>query len=148
MSLHEKFESDMKAALKEGDAIKLSVMRMLVTAIRQAGIDKNIKLIDDAEVLQILKRQIKQRRESIEQFKNGNRQDLTDKEVVELKVLEAYMPKQMGEDELSAIIKASIAESGAKTKAEAGKVMKLVMEKAKGLCDGKLVSQLVMKLLQ
>lgn len=148
MGLHEKFESDMKAALKDGDALKLSVMRMLVAAIRQVEIDKNIKLIDDAEALQILKRQIKQRRESIEQFRNGNRQDLADKEVVELKVLEAYMPEQLGEDELSAIIKAAIAESGAKAKSEAGKVMKLVMEKAKGLCDGKLVSQLVMKLLQ
>lgn len=147
MNLYEKFESEMKAALKQGDAVKLSVMRMLVSAVRQVQIDKNVKSLDDAEVLQILKRQIKQRRDSIEQFVKGGRQDLADKETVELKVLETYMPAQMSEEELSAIVKAAIAESAAKTKADAGKVMKLVMEKAKGKCDGKLVNQLVMKLL-
>ena len=148
MGLHEKLESDMKSALKESDVVKLSVMRMLVAAIRQAQIDSNIKLMEDDEVLKILKRQIKQRRDSINQFRDGNRQDLADKEAVELKVLEAYIPEQIGEDELLVIIKASIAESGANTKSEAGKVMKFVMEKTKGLCDGKVARELVVSLLK
>ena len=148
MNLYEKFESDMKAALKGGDAVKLSVMRMLVAAIRQIQIDKGLKSIGDADATQILQRQIKQRRDSIEQFRSGNRPDLADKEAIELKILESYMPEQMSEEELSMLVKAAVAESGAKTKTETGKVMKLVMEKAKGRCDGKMVNQLVAKLLQ
>lgn len=148
MSLYEKIESDMKTALKEGNALKLSVLRMLVAAGRQVQIDKNSKSVTEPEMLQVLQRHIKQHKESIEQFKKGNRQDLADKELSELKILEAYMPEQMGEEELKSMIKAVIAESGAKTKSEMGKVMKLVMERTRGACDGKLVSQLVMGSLQ
>jgi uncharacterized protein YqeY len=147
MSLYETIESEMRTALRESNAVKLSVLRMLVAAVKQVQIDKNIKVVDEGEVLQILQRQIKQHKESIEQFRNGNRQDLADKEAVELKILEAYMPPQINEEELSAIVKAAISESGAATKADMGKVMKLVMEKAKGRCDGKVVNQIVMKLL-
>lgn len=148
MSLYEKIESDMKTALKEGDAIKLSVLRMLVAAARQVQINKNSKSVTEPDMLQILQRHIKQHKESITQFGNGNRQDLVDKELAELKILEAYMPEQMSEEDLKAIIKAVITESGAKTKSEMGKVMKLVMERTKGPCDGKLISQLVMGSLQ
>ncbi|MCX5678186.1 MAG: GatB/YqeY domain-containing protein [Candidatus Omnitrophica bacterium] len=148
MSLYEKIESDMKAALKESNALKLSVLRMLVAAARQIQINKNSKSVTESDMLQVLQRHIKQHKESIEQFKNGNRQDLADKELSELKILETYMPEQMSEEELKSIIKAAIAESGAKTKSEMGKVMKLVMEKTKGACDGKLISQLVMESLQ
>ena len=148
MGLYEKIESDMKASLKGGDALKLSVLRMLVAAARQVQINKNSKSVTEPDMLQVLQRQIKQHKESISQFKNGNRQDLADKEASELKILEAYMPEQMGEEELMSIIKDVIAESGAKTKSEMGKVMKLVMERTKGACDGKVVSQLVMGSLQ
>lgn len=148
MSLYEKIESDMKAALKEGDTLKLSVLRMLVAAARQVQINKNSKSVTEADMLQVLQRHIKQHKESITQFVSGNRQDLADKEASELKILETYMPEQMSEEELKSIIKAVIAESGAKTKSEMGKVMKLVMERTKGACDGKLVSQLVMGSLQ
>ena len=148
MSLYEKIESDMKTALKDGNSVTLSVLRMLVASLRKAQIDKNSKSIGDTETLQMLQRHIKQHKESISQFGSGNRQDLVDKEMAELKILESYMPEQVGEEELSVIVKAAIAESGAKTKAEMGKVMKLVMDKVNGLCDGKLVSQMVMRSLQ
>lgn len=143
MALYEKIESDMKKALKEGDAVKLSVMRMLVAAARQTQIDKNTKAVEERDMMQILQRHIKQHKDSIEQFDKGGRKDLADKEATELKILEAYMPEMCSEEELAAIVKAAIAESGAKTKAEMGKVMKLVMEKTEGRCDGKVVSQLV-----
>jgi uncharacterized protein YqeY len=138
----------MKAALKEGNALKLSVLRMLVAAARQVQINKNSKSVAESDMLQVLQRQIKQHKESIAQFTSGNRQDLADKELTELKILEAYMPEQISEEELRAIIKAAITESGAKTKSEMGKVMKIVMENTKGACDGKLISRLVMGSLQ
>jgi len=138
----------MKASLKEGDALKLSVLRMLIAAIRQVQINRNSKSIEDADVLQTLQRHIKQHKESITQFENGNRQDLADKELAELKILETYMPEQIGEEELAAIVKEAIAASNAKSRSEMGKVMKLVMEKTRGLCDGKLVSRLVTESLQ
>jgi uncharacterized protein YqeY len=98
--------------------------------------------------MQILSRQIKQHKESIEQFKKGNRPDLADKEASELSILESYMPAQMSEDEVVAIVKTAISETGAIAKSETGKVMKAVMEKARGRVDGKTVNQIVMKLLK
>jgi uncharacterized protein len=148
MELYEKIEADMRSSLKEGNAGKLSVLRMLVAAIRQFEIDKNVKAPAEADVLQIVSRQIKQHKESIEQFNKGSRPDLAEKEAAELKILEVYMPAQMSEADLLTLVRAAISESGAVTKAETGKVMKLVMEKAKGKADGKTVNALVMKLLK
>ena len=148
MSLYEKIENDMKSALKEGDAVRLSVLRMLVSEIRMFGLNKNIKVLQDGDVLQIVQKQIKQHKDSIEQFEKGKRSDLADKEVGELKILELYMPEQLSEGELETIVKDAVSESGAKSKAEMGKVMKLVMEKAKGRADGKAINQMVMKFLK
>ncbi len=144
MSLYEKIESDMRTALKKSNALTLSVLRMLVAAVRQAQINKDSKPVEDTDVLQMLQRQIKQHKESIVQFENGKRQDLADKELAELKILEAYMPEQISEEELRVIVDTAIAESGAKIKSDMGKVMKLVMEKTKGSCNGKIISQMVM----
>ncbi|MFH1190433.1 MAG: GatB/YqeY domain-containing protein [Candidatus Omnitrophota bacterium] len=143
MSLYEKIESEMKAALKKGNAVKLSVLRMLIAALRQAEMSKNSKSIEDADVLQMLQRHVKQHKESITQFAGGNRQDLVDKETAELKILQDYLPEQIGEEDLKAIVKSAITELGAKGKSDMGKVMKLVMEKVKGSCDGKLISRIV-----
>lgn len=148
MELYQRIESDMKASLKSGDAARLSVIRMIIAAVKTFQIDKNVKVPQESDILQILQKQIKQRRESIEQFRNGNRQDLADKEAAELKILEAYMPEQMSEADLETLVKAAIAETGATAKADTGKVMKAVMERAKGRCDGKLVNQAVMKFLK
>jgi len=147
MSLNKKLDDDMKSAMRQRDALKLSVLRMLISAIKMRQIDKNVKELDDPEIVEIIQRQIKQHRESIAQFEKGGRADLVDKESKELKILELYMPAQLGDEELAAIIKQVIAESGATTKSDAGKVMKLVMEKVKGKADGKRVSQIVAGLL-
>jgi uncharacterized protein YqeY len=147
MSLYKKIEDDMRNALRQGNAVTLSVLRMLISAMKMREIEKNVKDLDDAEALQIIQRHIKQHKESIAQFEKGNRPDLVEKEAMELKVLEAYMPEQLSRDEIAAIVKAAIAESGAASKSDTGKVMKLVMEKVKGRADGKTVSQLVAELL-
>jgi len=146
--LYRRIEDDMKNAMKTGDSLKLSVLRMVISAAKTAEIDKKVKRLQEPDILQILQRNIKQHRESIEQFKNGNRQDLAEKEIKELKVLESYMPEQLGGPEVESLVKASIAEIGAATKADTGRVMKAVMEKARGKCDGKLVNQIVMRLLK
>lgn len=147
MGLYESLENDLKAALKQSDATKLSVLRMLLAAIKTFEIDKNVKRADEADILQMIRKQMKQRKESIAQFEKGNRKDLADKELKELKILEAYMPKQLSEQELETLVKEVMAETGATSKSDMGKVMKAVTEKAKGRSDGKIVSQIVMKLL-
>ncbi len=148
MSLYEKIENDMKVALKEKDATKLSVLRMLLSAIKLFVIEKNIKTAEDADTLQIIQKQVKQHKESIEQFEKGGRKDLAEKEKGELKILESYLPKQLSEEEIIELVKAAIAETGAGTAADMGKVMKSVLEKSKGRCDGKTVSQLVVRFLK
>ena len=147
MELYQKLEGDSRAALKQGDAAKLSVLRMLLSAVKMLEIEKNAKP-QDADILQIIQRQIKQHKESIEQFEKGNRPDLVNKEQAELDILQKYVPAQMNEDEATAIVKATIQELGTTSKADTGKVMKAVMEKVKGKADGKLISQLVMSLLK
>ena len=148
MSLYERLDSDVKCALKEGNSLKVSVLRMALSAIKTLQIEKNIKSLDDSNVIQILQRQAKQHRESIEQFAKGGRQDLVDKESSELKILDEYLPKQMTEEELLAIIKTAIADTGAVLKSDTGKVMRAVMEKAKGKADGKTINKLVGELLK
>ncbi|MDD5422390.1 MAG: GatB/YqeY domain-containing protein [Candidatus Omnitrophota bacterium] len=147
MSLYRSLENDMKVALKDGNAVKLSVLRMLISAIRMFELEKNLKEPQEGDILQIIQRQVKQRRESIDQFHKGNRKDLADKETLELKILESYLPKQLTEDELLEIVKACIVKLGATKKSETGKVMKAVIEKTKGKSDGKTVNRIVMKLL-
>jgi uncharacterized protein YqeY len=148
MNLYQKIESDMRAAMKDGSAVKLSVLRMLVSAVKTLEIDKKLKELPETDIIQILQKQIKQHKDSIEQFGKGNRTDLADKELAELKVLETYLPAQMGEGEVEALVKSVIAETGATTKADTGKVMKAVMERAKGACEGKTVNQVVMRFLK
>lgn len=148
MNLCEKLESDIKSSLKAGESLKVSVLRMVMSAVRMIQIEKNIKTLDDASVIQILQRHVKQHRESIDQFTKGARPDLAEKERLELKILEGYLPEQLNADELAAIVKAAISETGASVKADTGKVMKAVMEKAKGRADGKAISALVGQLLK
>lgn len=148
MSLFEKLDAETKAALKEGNALKVSVLRMVISAIKTQMIEKNLKAIDDGDVLQILQKHIKQHKDSIAQFEKGKRQDLVDKEAGELVILEAYMPKQLSEPELEAIVKEVIAQTGLSSKADRGKVMKAVMEKVKGRSDGKLINDLVTGMLK
>ncbi|MDD3905060.1 MAG: GatB/YqeY domain-containing protein [Candidatus Omnitrophica bacterium] len=143
MNLCEKIEDDVKRAMKAGDSMKVSVLRMVLSAVRMLQIEKNVKTLEDDSVAQILQKQVKQHRESIEQFTKGARGDLADKEKAELKILEEYLPKQFTTDELMVIVKAAVSETGAIAKSDMGKVMKIVTEKTKGRADGKTVSQMV-----
>lgn len=148
MELYERLQNDMRSAMKSGEAVKLSVIRMVISAVKLLEIDKKLKKIEDADVSQIIQKQIKQHKDSIDQFTKGNRIDLADKERTELAILELYIPKQMNEEELTAMVQEVIREIGAPTKSDTGKIMKAVLEKAKGRTDGKSVNQVVLKLLK
>lgn len=148
MGLYQKISDDAKTALKEGNSFSLSVLRMVISAVKMLEIEKSLKEIDDQSVLQVIQRQAKQHKESIEQFGKGNRHDLAEKELKELRILESYMPKQLTEDELTAMVKEAISETGAKSKADIGKIMKIVMEKSRGRSDGKTINQIVARFIQ
>src|SRR5450756_964887 len=131
MSLKAKITEDMKSALKAKQAQRLSAIRLLVAAIKQKEIDERIELTD-ADVLAIVEKQIKQRRDSISQYQAANRQDLVDAETFELNLLTAYMPQQLSEAEVDAEIAKAIAETGARSMPDMGKVMALLKGRLAG----------------
>ncbi|HEY7872612.1 MAG TPA: GatB/YqeY domain-containing protein [Rudaea sp.] len=138
MSLKIKLTDDMKAAMKGGDKDRLGTIRLINAAIKQREVDERIQL-DDAQVLAILEKMLKQRRDSITQFEAAARNDLADKEKAEVAVIQAYLPAQMTPAEVDAAIAAAIAESGATGSKDMGKVMGLVKPKVAGRTDmGKL----------
>lgn len=147
MSLEERIENEFKAALKQRDKIKVSTLRMLKAEIINVKLDQNKKTLKDEGIIKIIQRQVKQHKDSIEQFEKGKRQDLVEKEKKELNILLSYMPEQMSEEELKKIISETVKELEATSKNEMGKVMKSVMEKVKGKADGKKVSQIVSSML-
>ena len=148
MDTYVKIESDMKDAMKQRDSLKLSVLRMAIAAVRNTEIVKKVKKLEEPDVLQVIQKMIKEHRESITQFEKGGRPDLVEKETIELEVLQRYVPKEMGEEELRSIITIVVQESGFTSKADAGKVMKVVMERVKGHADGKIVNKIVLSLLK
>jgi len=141
-TIKEKNSETMKAAMKSGDKDTVGFTRNLHALIRKKEIDDKVDL-DDAGVQKIIQSAVKQRQDSIEQFKAGGRQDLVDKEEAELKFLMAYMPQQMSEDEVRKIVDWAVTEAKAAGPKDMGNVMKLLMPKVQGKADGKLVSQLV-----
>jgi uncharacterized protein YqeY len=132
----------MKSAMRAKDAARLSTIRLLLAAIKQREVDERIEL-DDAAVLGVIDKMIKQRRESITQFEKGSRTDLADAEKAEIKVLSAYLPAQMGDAELAQAVSAAIAESGASGVKDMGKVMALLKPRLAGKADMGKVSALV-----
>ena len=143
MLLREKVNTDITAAMKAKDAARLSALRMMKAAITNKGVEKGHDL-DDAEVLQVLASLVKQRRDSIEQFSKAGRTDLVDKETAEIAVLEQYLPPAASPDEIDAAVAAAIAETGAASPKDMGKVMKAVMPKLAGKhADGKTVNEAV-----
>ena len=148
MSLKEKLTADMKEAMKarEEGRQRLGVIRMVRGAIRQQEIDGQKELDDDA-VLAVISKEVKQRRDSIEEFKKGGREDLVAQNEAEIAVLMAYLPQQMAEGEIRKLVQDAIAATGASSPKEMGKVMKELMSKVKGRADGKLVNQIVRELL-
>ncbi|MGZ4122289.1 MAG: GatB/YqeY domain-containing protein [Tumebacillaceae bacterium] len=147
MSLTERLADDMKQAMKDKAKVRLSVIRMVRTSIKNAEIDQKTTLSDD-EVIAVLNRELKQRRDSLQAFESAGRQDLVEEVKQEIEVLIDYLPAQMSEDEVRAIVKEVVAETGATGKADMGKVMSALMPKVKGRADGKLVNTIVSQELQ
>src|SRR5579864_832001 len=147
MSLVEQIQKDITAAMKSRDEARLSTLRMVKTALMNRNIDKMVDL-DEKESQQVLTTHIKQRKDSIEQFTKGSRQEMADKEAAEITLIETYLPKAAGETEIVAGVKAVIAEMGSPTMKDMGSVMKNAMAKfaAQGMrVDGKVVSEAVKK---
>jgi hypothetical protein len=142
MPLREQLNEDMKTAMKARDAEKLGALRLLLAAVKQREVDERITL-DDAAVLGVIDKMIKQRKDSISQFEKAARQDLADKERFELGILEAYLPQQLSQAEVEAVIAEAVAATGAKSAADMGKVMAIVKPKLAGRADMGKVSGLV-----
>lgn len=140
--IKDRIREDMKTAMRAHDAASLSTIRLLLAAIKQREVDEQIDA-DDAIVLQVIAKMVKQRRDSVEQYLAGGRQDLADKESAEIKVLEGYLPKGLTDEEVIAVIDAAIAEVGQTGMAAMGKVMGLVKAKVAGRADLGKVSALV-----
>ena len=142
MSLLDQLATDMKEAMKQKDKERLSTIRLLKSSLQNEAIHLGKDLSDD-EILVVLSRELKQRKDSLQEFEKAGRQDLADKVTTEISVLEGYMPEQLSEEELSQIIDETLEEVGAKTKADMGKAMKVIMPKVKGRADGSHVKNLI-----
>jgi uncharacterized protein len=141
--LMDKIAVDMKEAMRAKDAARLSTLRLLKSAVEYHKIEKKQEQLTDADVTAVIKKQIKQRQDSIESFEKGGRADLAEKEKAELVVLKSYLPEELSPAQVEEVVKATIAEVGATTKTDMGKVMKAVQAKLAGQADNRLVSQLV-----
>ncbi|MFE4812268.1 GatB/YqeY domain-containing protein [Peribacillus simplex] len=142
MSLLERLNNDMKQAMKNKEKDKLSVIRMLKASIQNEALKQRQDLTDDEE-LTVLSRELKQRKDSLQEFENAGRSDLVDKVRTELVYVEAYMPEQLSEEDISKIVQQTIEEVNATSKADMGRVMGALMPKVKGKADGSLVNKLV-----
>ena len=145
--LTERIENELKEALKSGDSLKVSTLRMLKSALGNYLIEKKKKSADDAEVQALIQKQIKMRDDSIEGCKKAGRQDLLDKETKEKSILQSYVPKPLSPQDLDGIVRAVISEKGAKSQADIGLVMKEAMARCAGRADGKAVQVVALKFL-
>jgi uncharacterized protein len=134
VSLKERITDDMKAAMRAGEKERLGVIRMITSGIKQREVDERISL-DDAQVLAVIEKMIRQRKESLVQFQAGNRQDLVDKESAEIALLQTYLPAQLSGAEIDALIAEAIAATGAASVKDMGKVMGIIKAKALGRAD-------------
>ena len=142
MTLQQRVDSDLKEAMRAKDVTKLAVLRMLKSALKYAAIAKSgaEAELSDAEAVQVIRKQAKQRQDSIESFEKGGRAELADKEKQELAILNTYLPQGMSPDELAKVVRETIAEIGATSKAQMGAVMKALQVKVGGRADGKTLS--------
>ena len=156
MSLKEQFSSDLKDAMRAGDAVRRDVLRSVLTAIANAEVARvNVKDeaatrhdLGDPDVVDVVQKQAKQRRESIEEFRNGGRQDLADREAAELAILETYLPQQLSRDQVTAEVRAVITEVGASGPGDKAKVMPVAIGRLKGRADGRIINEVVTELLK
>jgi uncharacterized protein YqeY len=142
MALKDQLDQDLKAAMRERAQLKLDTIRMLKSAIKYREIEL-MKPLDDAGVLAVIATEVKRRRDSVEQYRAGNRADLADKEDAEIRILQAYLPQQLGEDELRAKVDEAIAKTGAQGPKDMGAVMKALLPDVQGRAEGKAVSDMV-----
>lgn len=145
-TLTEKIRADLTESMKARDAARTSTLRMIQSAIKNEEIEKKHVLTDD-EALAVIRRAVKQRQDSIEQYNKGGREDLAAKEQSEMEMLETYMPQQMSDADSEAIVRDIIGQVGATSRKDSGKVMKEVMAKHKGVIDGRRVQEIVARLL-
>ena len=147
MDIKTQLNDSIKDAMKSGDEIRKRTVRMVLAAIKQVEVDKRIEL-DDMAIIAILQKEVKNRREALEEAKKAARADLAEANEAEIKVLEAFLPKAMPAEELRALVQAAITETGATSPGEMGKVMKVVMAKVAGRAPNDMVSAAVRELLQ
>jgi len=147
MSLQERLSQEIKAAMLAKDADRLSALRMLKSALGYAQIERKTESLPDAEVVALVQKEVKKRRDSAEQFEKGGRAELAAKEKQEIAVLETFLPQPLPAEELEQLVRATIQETGATGKKDMGPVIKAVQAKAAGRADGKTISALVGKLL-
>ena len=147
MSIKTQLNESMKDAMRSGDEVRKSTVRMALAAVKQAEVDKRVEL-DDMAVMNLLQKEVKNRREALEEARKANRPDLAEANEAEIRVLEAFLPKSMPEEELRALVQAAITETGAASPADMGKVMKIVMAKVAGRAPNDRVSATVRELLQ
>ena len=148
MTLKEQIANDIKEAMKSREMDKVSALRMVNSAIKNKEIDNRPNPLSEEDVIAVVKKLTKQRKDSIEQFEKAGRNDLVENEQKELSILEKYLPEQMSEDQITEIVVAAISESGAESMRDMGKVMQIVTQKTQGAADNKLVSQIVKAKLQ
>ena len=147
MSLKEKLLEDLKVSMKNKDLIRKNTITMIRAAIKQVEVDERAE-IDDERILEIISKQLKEKKNAIEEFKRGNRQDLVEQTEEESKILLEYLPKQLTEEEIKEIVVETLNEIGAKSIKDIGLVMKSVMPRVKGRADGSTVNKIVRQLLQ
>ncbi|GGF78315.1 aspartyl-tRNA amidotransferase subunit B [Paenibacillus albidus] len=147
MNLSERLNEDMKQAMKSKDKFRLSTIRMVRSTIKYLEIDLK-RTLDDNEVLDILSREIKQRKDALQEFESAGRDELAASTKAEIEIIIKYLPEQLSEEEIKVIVQQTIQETGASSKSEMGKVMSALMPKVKGRADGKLVNQAVLQFLQ
>ena len=147
MSLQDRISRELKEAMLAKDAEKLSTLRLLKSALGYVQIEKKTDQLSDAEITAVIQKESKKRRDSIEQYRNGGRPELAEKEARELAVLETFLPAPVSPEELEQLVRAAIQELGATSKKEMGAVVKAVQAKAAGRADGKTISGIVGKLL-
>jgi uncharacterized protein YqeY len=139
MTLKQQLTDDMKAAMRGGEKDRLGVIRLMLAAVKQREVDERIEL-DDVQTLAVLEKMVKQRKDSISQYQAANRQDLADVEQAEMKIIETYLPSKLSDEEIDALITAAMAETGASSARDMGKVVAAVKEKAAGRADMGVVS--------
>lgn len=145
MSLASKIDEQIKDAMKKSEAARLSVLRLLKSAVKYHQVEKKIPEVGDNDFLLVVRKQIKQRQDSVDAYRQGGRDELVAKEQEEIKILEEFLPPSMSEADLEKIVKDTLQELGVNSKKEMGRVMKAVNEKVAGRADGRTVSQMVQK---